>query len=772
MKFPHNFWFLVFLLPTTAGAQSFTINGTVRDSANGELLVAANIRLDGTARGTISNADGVFRLALPPGPYTIIVSFIGYRPDTVIVNLTRDVHYDVSLAPIAIRFSEIVVTDEDPAYRIMRKVIENKSRWREGLGTYTFDAFTRQILRRDTAIASITESYTTGYWQRGDSLREVIRQKRQTENIPMSQNFAAVGGIVNFYDDEIRFSGFTFVGPTSPEAFDYYFFSLVATRENDGVEYYSIRMTPRTKLTPLFSGTVTVVGESYALSGVEVVPNESYRIPFVTKLEVTYAQQFALYENAFWMPVDIRLKGSAEIGIAGFSLPRISFEQVSSIYDYALNVDVPDTLFQKPRRIVAPEAEQHDSVFWAEKEVLALTEEEERAYQTLDSTQTLQKQFQPSGPLTTLSGLGTGFLRYVDFRFNRAEGLFLGANIQRDSLKHGLSIGVKAGYGFSDRRAKVGGDIEWFLNAEQSVSVGLAFYSDIAHIPDEGFFQPLLISFSALFHKTDQRDYYYVRGASLFMSAQPSPRFSLRAGFTDEIHRFAPKSSDYSFFFRSRHYRAQPLIAEGRFRAVTLRSRYGEAPVPLGLVSRTFAELELEHSNRSVFASDFHFTRATMIGEFSLPTFLKRNLFPPALLGRVSAGISSGSLPPQRAFFVQGSSVAFGPLGILKGAGLREFGGDSFVHLSLEHNFRSIPFLALDFPLFYENSIELLIHGSLARSWKRPSTVLPFATTTHGWYTEAGLGVSRLFGFMRIDFTRRFSEPRGNVFTIAVARVF
>ncbi|MEX2189409.1 MAG: DUF5686 family protein [Bacteroidota bacterium] len=766
-------WFLLLALvgPPSVFTQTFSVSGVVRDSTTGEALAAANIRINGTSRGTISNADGLFRLSLPVGPHALIVSFIGYRPDTVRLNLSSDVHRDVVLAPIAIRLSEIVVTDEDPAYGIMRKVIENKSRWREGLRTYRFEAFTRQILRRDTAIASITESYTTGYWQQGDTLREVIRQKRQTENIQISQNFAAVGGIVNFYDDEIRFSGFTFVGPTSPEAFEYYSFALVETRETGGVEQYSIRMTSRTKLTPLFSGMLTVVGGSYALSGVEVIPNESYRLPFVTKMDVRYAQQFALYDGTFWMPVDIRLRGSAEIGFAGFSFPKIAFEQVSSIYDYALNVEVPDTLFQKPRRITAPEAEVFDSTFWAEKEVLALTVEEEVAYRSLDSTQTLQKQFQPSGPLMTLSNAGTGFLRYIDLRFNRVEGLFLGASVQSDSLNDRLSLEVKAGYGFADKRSKFGGALEWYLTKSRSVSIGLAAHSDIAHIPDEGFHQPFFIAFSSLFYKTDLRDYYYVKGGTLSFSLKPLFRLALRASYTDEMHQFAPKKTDYSFFFRSRQYRPQPSISEGKFRVVTISARYGDKPVPLGLVSQTFAEWELQHSDRKLLASDFDFTRATLIGEFALPTFLKRNLFPPTLFGRISAGISSGSLPPQRMFFVQGTALFFGPFGALKGAGLREFGGDSFVHFSLEHNFRSVPFLALDLPFLYENSIEFLVHGSAARSWKRSSTVLPFGVTTPEWYFEAGFGLSRLFGLMRIDFTRRFTPPRGSVFTIAVARI-
>jgi hypothetical protein len=275
---------------------------------------------------------------------------------------------------------------------------------------------------------------------------------------------------------------------------------------------------------------------------------------------------------------------------------------------------------------------------------------------------------------------------------------------------------------------------------------------------------------SSLFYKTDLRDYYTAKGGSLFFSVKPLSRLNLRLAYTIETHRSAPQQTDYSFFFRSRRYRAQPLITEGRFRALALRLRFGDEPIPLGLVSQTFAELEVEHSDRRL-AGDFDFTRATLVGEFTLPTFLKRNLFPPTLLGRISAGISSGPLPPQRVFFIQGAALSFGPFGSLRGAGPREFGGDSFVHLSLEHNFRSVPFLALDLPFLYENSIEFLVHGSAARSWKRPSTMLPFAAPSSEWYTEAGLGLSRLFGFIRVDFTRRFTPPRGSFFTIAVARI-
>jgi len=763
---------LLLLQFAVSPSQTFTITGLVRDGSTRESLVAANVRIDGTTRGTISNADGIFRLSLLPDHYTIIVSFIGYRADTLLINLDRDLRYDVILVPVAISLSEIVVTDEDPAYRIMRKVIESKKQWQEHLRSYQFEAFTRQVLYRDTSIASIMESYTTGFWQQGDTLREIVRQKRQTENVPFSGNFATVGGIVNFYDDEIRFSGFTFVGPTSPEAFEYYLFKLEGTRKVGEAEFYTIRMTPDSRLTPLFAGTVTVAGDSYSLVGIDVKPNESYRIPFVSELNVSYAQQFTLIDTSFWMPADIRLRGSAEIGLMGFSFPKIGFDQVSAIYEYRINALIPDSLSGKSRRIAAPDAEVYDSAYWAQTEVLPLTNEQQDAYEELDSTQSLDKQFRPSGPLMALDAVGNGVFQYADLRFNRAEGLFAGVDVDFDSAAQNLRLWARAGYGLSDKRAKWGVGAEWYFDHRRHWSAGLEAFSDIDHFPDGGFYETFFVTFSSLMYKTDQRDYFYRRGGRVFLTGHLASQLRLTLSYVNEQHWVAKQRTDFSFFFRSSSYRPHPIAQNGSLRSIRIDGRLGQDPVVFGLVSRNFLDASVEHAMPSALGSDFSFTRISVVGEATFPAFLTRNLFPPALTARVSAGASRGVLPPQRIFTLEGRSVVYGPFGLLKGARLMEFAGDTFVALSIEQNFRSIPFLALDIPFLYENSLEVVLHGSVAHSTVRPGTSLPYGNPTPGWYSEAGVGLSRLFGLLRVDLTHRFTEPGGFFVTFAAARIF
>ncbi len=733
-------------------------------------LPSATVRVAGTGRGTITNVDGYYVLRLPPGPVQLVFSYVGYLTDTVAVAMSADRTLNITLRPIAIELQEIVVTSEDPAYRIMRKVIENKHRWRDSLRSYQFKAFTRQILRRDTVIASITESFTHGYWRAGDTLREVVLQKRQTENIPLRMNFAIVGQIQNFYDDEIEFLGFRFVGPTSPDAFDYYRFRLLSVKEADGVPLYEIQVEPNSRVVPLFAGTLMVIGDIFALAGIDVTPNEAFVVPFVSDLSIRYAQGFSQYAGIFWMPTDIRVQGSVEVGIVGLSLPRVGFEQTSTIYEYMINSSVPDSMFVKPVLTSSPEAAAFDSTFWKENEVLPLSQEEQQAYESLDSTQTLQKQFAPSGPLTSLGGGGLPGLEYLDIRFNRVEGLFLGGKISVDTLAEWLGVSAKVGYGTADHRWKysLGGKVR--MSRVGRLAAGLDIYDDIAHVPDELPLDGFGVALTSLIAKNDPRDYYAVRGFSPYVEGMPLRDWLVRLRYRDESHRSVSQHTDYSFFYRSRSYRPQPEIDEGRLRSFLIETRLGDEPVPFDITSRDFLEVEFEASPGSAVGSDYSFRWLSARGEYHVADFLTRNLFPPTLTLRASAGAAWGDLPLQRVFSVPSSVMGFGPLGVLRGSRVREFGGKTYALVSVEQNFRSVPFLLLDIPFLYKNSIEVLVHGSVARSWAGADSALA-GLESGGWYGEAGFGIGKIFGFIRCDVTYRFFQPSRFVFTVALSRI-
>jgi hypothetical protein len=381
----------------------------------------------------------------------------------------------------------------------------------------------------------------------------------------------------------------------------------------------------------------------------------------------------------------------------------------------------------------------------------------------------MEKQFQPSGPLVWLtSGPGT-YLQYARIRFNRVEGLLLGANLKKDSVTDRLSLSGSAAYGFSDKRATFGLGAEFFLDSLRRYSFGIEGYKELDHIPDEGFYDDIAILAGTLFGKNDYRDYFYTRGWRIWLGARPIHRLALRLTYQNQDERTARQRTDYSFFYRNDKYRPNPPIADGTARTLKLAARYGDEPVPLGLIAQDFAELDIEHSGRGILSSAFDYTRAVVRGEIHVQTYSQRLLFAPTLSLRLTAGTSGGQLPPQRLFSLESAYDGFGPFGVLRGGRVKEFAGHRFVVLSLEHNFRNTPFLILNIPLLYKNGIELIIHGTAARSWS--SSPLSFGRATDGWYMEAGFGISRILGLFRLDYTYRFANPRNSFISLGVAQL-
>jgi hypothetical protein len=747
----------------------FVITGKVTDSETTQPLPAASVRILGTTQGTITTADGTYRLSIEPGERVVVYSYIGCKSDSQKVDVSQNISLDIKLKPIGVQLPEVVSIAEDPALEIIRKAIANKRKWMDKLKTYEIQAFTRQILYRDTSIAGITESYTTGYWQKGDTLREIVKQKRQTENVQMKNNFASVSRITNFNDDEIKIAGYTFIGPTAPDALDYYDYKLLKTFGKSGYEIYEIKMIPKSRVTPLLEGTIDIADFTYAVMGVDVQPGDAFNIPFVKNLELKYKQQFSLCQDEFWMPHDIHIKGGAEISFIGLNIPKIAFEQTSVIYDYKINSVIPDSIFKKPRLTSDSSASIYDSTYWKRNEVLPLTKIEKAAYDSLDSSKTFDVQFRPGGISMTLfgdSGNGLSYLKYIDAHFNRVEGFYFGSKYQIDSLLTNNTIYATAGYGFSDNllKLKLGG-IQYF-DKQRKYGLGIETYRKLNNVPDGNFYDPLSISFSSLIGKNDYRDYFLSSGWRGYVSSKPAEKIQAEFSFNSEWQKSVEPNSDYSFVSLGNHFRYNPPVNDGKLRSFELKFRYGNEPVFLNLVPVNAAEVAIEHSSPSILKSDYDFTWYYFSASYNFKTIYQSHLFSPVLRVFLSAGYSQKNLPLQKLFTVDTRLSSYAPPGVLRTAGPKQFVGDNFILINLEHNFRSIPFLALGIPYLYKRGIEFIISGSAAQAWYRKTSV------TNKWYYETGIGIGKIFDLLRIDLTYRLQNPKKLFVTVAISTIF
>lgn len=107
---------LVFILwtfsPFLLSAQArHTVSGTVRDQSSGETLIGASIIfLNHPRSAVLSNSYGFYSLNAVAGKYTMVVSFAGYRDDTLEISLDKDVEMPVNLAPSGAEMQEVIVS--------------------------------------------------------------------------------------------------------------------------------------------------------------------------------------------------------------------------------------------------------------------------------------------------------------------------------------------------------------------------------------------------------------------------------------------------------------------------------------------------------------------------------------------------------------------------------------------------------------------------------------------------------------------------------------
>ena len=777
---------------TASAQQTFTVTGRVTDSKNGEALGAANVRVAGTSRGTITNLDGSYLMSLPPGDYTFIYSYIGYQSDSVRIRLSGDVRRNVNLEPAEIILPEVLSIAEDPAYAIIRRAIARKHEWAKLLRSYEFKAFTRLTIYRDTSLAGITESYTDGYWQQGDSIHEVVVQKRETKNLPEAALIPSVGEIVNFTDYVIEYSGYKFVGPIAENAFDYYKYRLIRTFRKDNVDVYEIEVIPESRIVPLFSGEISIADSSYAVMGASLQPNQAFTIPFVTDLDVKFSQRYSLYENKFWMPTDIITDFGMKIEFAGLSLPRLSINEISDIYDYRLNAAVPDSIFRKPALVVDSSSAKFDSTFWMTHEVLPLTFTEQKAYRTLDSTQTLEKQFKPTGATASLVSEGgiLSSLKYVDVRFDRVEGLFLGGKYTYSPGKRRTSLtlsnegavisrgydawrlNLAAGYGISDKifKWRVGAAYPFGGAADSKEfsirhEIGFDVFRDIRHYPEDSFFSSFTAMITSLIGRSDCYDYYMASGWKAHYSVIPVREFHMTLVYLSENETIVVNHTNFSILSLGNTYRSNPPIAAGAMRSLGLSIGYGDDPSMFQIMPVNTVEFTSEYSSPSLLGSDFHFGKYELKASYHFDTFLSSYLFPPQTQVMLSGGISTGNLPVQREFVLDSQTGGLAPFGVLKTAQPLQFIGDRFFMASVEQNFRTVPFLLAGIPYLYKKGLELLVDASVAQSW------LNGKSTTNGWYYEAGIGIGKILGLIRIDWTYRLSRPHASFLSIGMSSI-
>jgi TonB dependent receptor/CarboxypepD_reg-like domain/TonB-dependent Receptor Plug Domain len=118
------FWVACLHFSSVEAQSRYTISGTVRDAATGEILIGATISLQELPRsGILSNAYGFYSITAAAGKYTLLISFSGYQQDSLPVNLTHNILLPIQLSTDATQLTEVVVNAQKKNDNVTRPLM-------------------------------------------------------------------------------------------------------------------------------------------------------------------------------------------------------------------------------------------------------------------------------------------------------------------------------------------------------------------------------------------------------------------------------------------------------------------------------------------------------------------------------------------------------------------------------------------------------------------------------------------------------------------------
>ena len=103
-----KFALLLTCITLHAFSQKATVNGYVKDSATGEVLIGATVLHKASLAGTTANVHGFYSLTVKTDTCTLIYSYVGYQPVRLSLNLRKDTVLNINLVSAG-QLDEVVI---------------------------------------------------------------------------------------------------------------------------------------------------------------------------------------------------------------------------------------------------------------------------------------------------------------------------------------------------------------------------------------------------------------------------------------------------------------------------------------------------------------------------------------------------------------------------------------------------------------------------------------------------------------------------------------
>jgi len=801
---------LLFLLPIFTSAQT-VITGKIYDAQTREPMPFVNLLLKNTTVGTSTDFEGNYKIITSEKSDSILVSYIGYQPAAKAIKYHQTQEINIFLEPAAASLGEVTIhPGENPAWRIMRKVMEHKDQNDPNyIDAYQYEIYNKiefdlnnlpksatngKLLKSVNFIFKdidssnvkekpylpvfISEAVSDYYYRNSPKFKkEIIKATKFSgfKNQSVGQFTGDMYQNVDIYKNTMLIFGQEFNSPISYNWNIFYRYYLIDSMNLNGHWCYQIQFKPKHKQEFAFSGNMWIADTSFALERLEMTMPGDVNLNFVQAFSVI--QEYTQVDNKYWMLSRNKL-------IIDFALDKKGtgiYGRKTTLYkNFVINKPKEDKFYDITSNIsVDDSAESRSKSYWDSIRQEPLSKNEKNIYKMVDTVQTLPV-YNHAYHAAVL--LVTGYRTFGDFdigpitnfySYNAVEGsrIRFGGRTS-DAFSTWYELNGYGAYGFSDEKFKYGIGFKTFITKTPWQQIELHYSDDLQILgrSDDLFGRDNILT--SLLARAPVTNLTRVQETKFTYDRDIFTGLELKISYINRI--FSPLQNnlyqyvgDFGQIFSKPNIHAPALQLYLNF---SYDDKYIVANMSRTDVGTRYPTLQLQYTAglQGIFQGDYLYHKIVL----SISEVLHINPFGDTHY-YIEGGKIFGAVPYPLMELHPGNETYVYDDNAYNMMNYYEFASDQYIAMNIEHHFEGYFFNkvpALRKLKWREVAGCKLLIGSVN---PKNEQMLIFPPTLRGLnngpYSEADLGVENIFKFLRIDALWRLSylnDPNVSRFAI------
>ncbi len=384
------------------------ISGTIRQK-NGQVLPFASLLIKGNSKGTTANSKGYYSISLDQGTYVLVVKHIGYQSVEKSIKIsTVDQVLDFEMQEQQYDLKEVIVKTgaEDPAYAIIRNAIAQRLVHLNEIKRFECDVYLKgQLQLRDYPKKFMGKAVD---FEDGDSSKrkmiflsesvakysfeEPNKKKIDVISTKVSGKSDGFGfsnpQIISFYENIISIGRSLnprgFISPIANSALNFYRYKFEGSFFENGKEFSRIKVIPKRKSEPLFSGYITIVENEWRIQSLQLTLVKEQQMQLVDTLVIE--QLYVPIDKKKWVIKSQVIYPSGKF--FGFNF----FGNFLQVYDqFNINPKFSKKFFNNTIIKFEDSSNKKSMAYWDSIRPLPLLIEERTDYLKKDSLEQVQK---------------------------------------------------------------------------------------------------------------------------------------------------------------------------------------------------------------------------------------------------------------------------------------------------------------------------------------------------------------------------------------------